>query len=222
MLLTIFSIFALNVLTPGANFVLILRNSLAHGRQTGIWLALGLASVDIIFAVAAMLGLSALMSAHAGIGQVIACLGGFWLSYLGLKMLKERKGVELSDTADQCKGNLPRYTAYKLGLSGGLINPQAIVFFSSVFLGSMDNAPTIKEIVMLLVGIAAISAFIRCGVATVVALPTIRSVYLANRRKMETLSGGALVLLGLKLSVKSVLPVALKLAAVASGALHFA
>ena len=217
---TILGVFALNVLTPGASFILTLQNAMAYGRKSGIWLGIGLSCVDLLYATAALMGLSALITSHAGVGQVIACLGGFWLSYLGLKLFKERKAFDVSSAEELIKKKHSLKTSFKMGFSAGIINPQAIIFFSSVFLGAMAFKPNIGDILFLIIGIFLVSLFLRCGLAVAATFPLIRQAYMANKQKMELLSGTALFLYGMKISVKALFPYALKVVVLAAAALH--
>ncbi|WP_246162646.1 MULTISPECIES: LysE family translocator [Brasilonema] len=54
--LTIFTAGCLVIMSPRPNFVLTLRNSLAHSRQAGIYTALGVTAGDLIHVICWLIG----------------------------------------------------------------------------------------------------------------------------------------------------------------------
>jgi threonine/homoserine/homoserine lactone efflux protein len=220
LVLSVIGIFSLNVLSPGASFVLTLRNSLAHGPRTGRTVAFGLAMADTLFAILALLGVAALLRAHAGLVAIIGIGGGVWIGALGLKMLDASKKGAV-DVHERTRGELPVAAAFKVGITAGLANTQAIIFFSSVFLGGFSVGPTIQQAVVLAASVSLTSVFLRCGLATLVSHPVIRDGYLARKRHLEKVSATALFAFGMKLAIKAMLPLATKAMLLAGVAFHF-
>ena len=216
MLLTIISIasiFALNVITPGASFVLTLQHSLSHGRRTGLAVALGLSAADIMFAMLALWGVGALLQAHAGILAAIGCIGGAWLAMLGMQMFMRTRTLEENVVAVSGGSELPWRKAAHTGLSAGLVNPQAIVFFAGVFLAGVSSQLSSMQTLAILAAVAVTSVAVRCGIAWMVSIPDVRRVYLARKKYVESLSAAALFAFGVKLATKAMVPWALKLVA---------
>lgn len=194
-------IFALNVLTPGASFVLTVSNAMSHGRRSGLLIALGLATADTMFAAAATAGLAALVSQNILIVKGISLFGGMWFVYGGLRLILRNKAKQLPQEANEIKGALSAKLAYRLGFTAGLFNAQAIVFFSSLFLAALTAKPSFQEAIALVGGVAVVSAFTRCNIVMVFTIRKVVAFYSSQRRRVETLSGGALAAFGLKLAV---------------------
>ncbi len=211
LVLPIVVLFALNVLTPGASFVLTLRNALAHGARYGRAVALGLSIADITFAVLALFGVAALLRAHAGAVAVIGSLGGVWLGVLGLRMFEAGRGRTNSSGVEGHDHAATWLWAFRTGLVAGLVNPMAIVFFSSVFLANLHLQPTIDQACVLGVSIAIVSVALRASIATIASHRAVREGYLARRRQFELVSAAALFSFGMKLAVHAMYPFAVRL-----------
>lgn len=73
------------VISPGADFVLVLKNSVNQGRQAGIWTALGVSLAICVHISYSMLGISYLISQNEQIFDIIRYAGAAYLVYLGIK-----------------------------------------------------------------------------------------------------------------------------------------
>jgi threonine/homoserine/homoserine lactone efflux protein len=199
-------LFALNVLTPGASFVLTVSNALAHGPRAGYGVALGLAFADTLLAVLAVAGLAAVLKTNGGALLVLGYLGGVWMASTGLKMFQRSRRTDFELVAGADIPELALWSGLRLGASAGLSNPQAIVFFASVFVAGMVGEPNVAQAVGIVLTVAASSIVVRCGFVRLVTLPPVRETYLSRRRTIETISGVALFSFGMKLAVKALLP----------------
>jgi threonine efflux protein len=194
------SLFAVNVLTPGASFVLTISNAMAHGRRFGCGLALGLASADTLFALATVLGLATLMPSNSLLLKVITLCGGLWFVHGGLRLILRGTVHRLPREADQSPGSLPVSFAYRLGLTAGLFNPQALIFFSTIFVTVVSVGADSVPLTGVVVGVAAISAVLRCGIVYVFTQRLVQAVFTKHRRKVEACSGTAMTVFGAKLA----------------------
>ena len=212
--ISIACLFALNVLTPGASFVLTVRNALAHGRHAGYGVALGLAFADILLAILAVAGLAAVLKTNGSALLVLGYVGGVWIAATGLKMFQRARRTDFEIVA--CDGifELALWSGVRLGASAGFSNPQAIIFFASVFVAGMVGEPSVAQAVGIVLTVAASSIVVRCGIVRLVTLPVVRDGYLARRREIETISGVALFSFGMKLAVKALLPWTVKVLAI--------
>ena len=210
----VIGVFALNVLTPGASFILTLQTALTYGRAAGVRLALGLSTCDFLFACAASFGMAALLKNHSSIGSIITFAGGLWVMYLGLKVyLRTRVNKEAAVLA--AVHSLPTIKAYKTGLSTGIMNAQAIIFFATIFVGGMIADETLPEAIILAVAVGITSVILRVTVAIVVTIPTVKAAYYRRKKPIEQVSGVALMAFGLKMSGKAAIPFVLKLIVIA-------
>lgn len=90
------------ILAPGPDNLLVMRNTLRGGRRTGLSTAAGTVTGLLIWAVAAALGLSALLQASRTGYDVLRFVGAGYLIWLGvtsLGFLRRRPGLGLRSTA---------------------------------------------------------------------------------------------------------------------------
>lgn len=198
--LPIVAIFTLNVLTPGASFVLTMQTTLAHGRAAGNHVACGLALSDFIYACAAILGMATLMQQHAAMGQAITLFGGGWIVYIGGKIFFSKNApAHPRETAWAPSDSLFRLRPFRLGLLAGTLNPQAALFFTTVFIGPVLAKPSVEELVLLVTTIGGVSLIVRACMVRLLTIRTFRHAYLARHRLITRTSGGILIAFGLKI-----------------------
>jgi threonine/homoserine/homoserine lactone efflux protein len=123
------------ILAPGPDSLLVLRNTLRHGRRAGWVTATGTMSGLLAWAVAAAFGLSALLQvSHLGY-DAVRLAGACYLLWLGVSSLWPARGPQ-ADPAAECAG--PARPApgaagwrrvYLNGLLSNLLNPKIGVFF---------------------------------------------------------------------------------------------
>lgn len=122
---------ALLILVPGPDNALVVRNALRGGPRVGRGTAAGVLTGLVVWAAAAVLGLSALLRAsHLGY-DVLRYAGALYLLWLGVSSLRS-KGASLVIEDDQ-QTNRPRAAGvgYLTGVTTNLFNPKVGVFFVS-------------------------------------------------------------------------------------------
>lgn len=195
-------LFALNIMVPGVNFIWITKMSMDHGRLSGWFASLGCTLGDMIYATLSLLGISALIAGRPLMLSLIATVGGLWLFYSGARMMWLSKAIELEHEAEQANLPCPWTKAIRLGLLVNLTNAQGIIFFSAVLGTGFSGTPGAGHVGLLLGGILAASLLIRGGIAWFFALEKIRIAYAGSKKAMGMISGGALLIFGLKTSVQ--------------------
>jgi RhtB (resistance to homoserine/threonine) family protein len=119
-------------LTPGADTLLVIKNSLRGGRHAGWATTLGISAGLLVHAAVSALGLSTLLAASPGAMAMIQVLGAAYLVVLGVQAL--RGGSPASDAVTQAKTHSPAETypwsaGFYEGLLTNLLNPKIIVFY---------------------------------------------------------------------------------------------
>ena len=113
--------------SPGPNFVYVLSRSVGYGRHEGLMSVLGIGTGALVHTTAAVLGISALLSASAVAFDVVKYAGVAYLIFLGVKtLLKRDTATELETRATS--GNSK---AYRQGLVTMLLNPKAALYYFS-------------------------------------------------------------------------------------------
>ena len=129
------SALALNV-TPGPSIAYVMSRSFGQGRTAGLVSALGLGTGSLLHAIAATLGLSAVV-AHSPLAYaVVKYLGAAYLVYLGVGLLRQRT-VRLGDAMP------PRLSLSRVYWQGALteiLNPKVALFFLAFLSQFVDPA----------------------------------------------------------------------------------
>jgi threonine/homoserine/homoserine lactone efflux protein len=129
------------ILAPGPDSMLVMRNTMRGGRRAGWVTACGTLSGLTIWALAAALGLSALLRvSHVGYDILQLC-GAAYLIWLGVTSLARFRRKSTAEPAAQAGGSAPAVPgltgpgiarprrAYLNGLLSNLLNPKISVFF---------------------------------------------------------------------------------------------
>lgn len=119
------------VISPGADFVLVLKNSLNQGRKAGIFSALGISMAICIHIAYSMLGISYLISQYQWLYDIIRYAGSAYLIYLGLKGLISSNAQIGSLEASKDTIKASKYFAQ--GFLCNALNPKTMLFFLSIF-----------------------------------------------------------------------------------------
>jgi threonine/homoserine/homoserine lactone efflux protein len=122
------------ILAPGPDSLLVLRNTLRHGRRAGWVTASGTMSGLLAWAVAAAFGLSALLQVSDLGYNAVRLAGACYLLWLGVSSLWPFRGRPATPaTAAGPAGPAPVKAgwrrAYLNGLLSNLLNPKIGVFF---------------------------------------------------------------------------------------------
>jgi threonine/homoserine/homoserine lactone efflux protein len=186
---------AIVIVTPGQDTALTIRNTLLGGRRGGVSTAAGVVSGQLVWAVAASAGLSAVLLASAPLFTAIRVAGAVYLVLLGIQSL-----VAAVRRRHRVEGRAPRRQAtYRQGVLSNLGNPKMAVFFTSLLpqFGASFAGMLALGLVFAVLTLAWLSAY---------ALAVARaSGFLQRsrvRRVLDALTGLALVALGLRVATE--------------------
>jgi threonine/homoserine/homoserine lactone efflux protein len=119
----------LNV-TPGADTLYIVGRSTTEGARAGAVAALGIGAGCIVHALAAALGLSALLAASATAFTVAKLAGAAYLVWLGATLLLARPAPAARTGSDGgAAPPTPLSTVFWQGLLTNVLNPKVALFF---------------------------------------------------------------------------------------------
>lgn len=113
------------ILAPGPAQALVLARSLGAGRNAGIMTALGLNVGTIFHAVAAGLGLSAVLATSALAFSAVKYAGAAYLIYLGARSVLTKENTAPSSEAGEAQSG----NAFGTAVVTGILNPKVAIFF---------------------------------------------------------------------------------------------
>lgn len=140
----------LALVSPGPDFLLLLRNALRHGRRNGIGISLGIACANGVYIVMALAGFSALQHSPALL-LAMKLLAGGYLAYIGWAFIRASRSPQppawqrADHGMEEHRGFLKGFAA---GFLSGGLNPKNGLFYLGLFT-LMVGAATGMEIKML-------------------------------------------------------------------------
>lgn len=123
-------------LTPGNDMLYVASRSISQGIKAGITSAAGIFIGCFVHILAAVLGLSIIISRSVYLFQLIKFAGAAYLIYLGVKVLLSKPCV---DTTDEKPSKANYCKLFKQGIVTNVLNPKVAVFFLS-FLPQFINS----------------------------------------------------------------------------------
>jgi RhtB (resistance to homoserine/threonine) family protein len=191
----------LAVMSPGADFAMVTRNSIVLSRRAGLLTAVGISLGVLVHVAYSMLGIGIVIAQSILLFNVIKILGAGYLIYLGATMLRAKKASATQEA--EAPPPISALAALRVGFLTNALNPKTTLFFVSLFPQVISSHTSILE--QLGYG-AFISlthlvwfAFVACVFSSSVA----RAAITAVRHLIERGIGGILVTLGVGLALSS-------------------
>jgi RhtB (resistance to homoserine/threonine) family protein len=125
----------LAVVAPGPDFAVTIRQSVRFGRMIGICTALGIGAGISIHVLYTLLGVGALMHTTPWLLTVAKVVGGAYILYLGVSLLrsKPKTVAEGNNDANEPFVEQTMLKAFTTGFLTNASNPKATLFFLAIF-----------------------------------------------------------------------------------------
>jgi len=133
-------IVALSIISPGPDFAIVVRNSLAYGRIAGCYAALGISMANLCHVMINLLGIGIIFTQSEMTFRIMKILGAFYLVYLGYQGLRAKKNIEGAIHQAAAKPTLKEQHGFYSGFFTSILNPKAFLFLLSFF--SVMLSPT--------------------------------------------------------------------------------
>jgi threonine/homoserine/homoserine lactone efflux protein len=193
-LLAFVPVAAVLTLTPGIATALVVRSAVRGGRREALLVTVGNSLGILAWAVFAAVGVAAVVAASAELFTTIKLAGAIVLIILGVQGLLARK----TDAPPPPPG-----TALRVGLVTSLANPKLAVFFVALFPQFIpDGAPVLPNALAMAATIVVFDLVWYSAIAYFVARTRRAFVEGAWLRRVERLTGGVLVGLGMRLALE--------------------
>jgi RhtB (resistance to homoserine/threonine) family protein len=134
LLLAIAHMFA--VASPGADFAVVIKNSLRSGKTVGVATALGIGLGILVHMIYTLFGVAVILAQSEWLFSLVKYLGAGYLLWLAFKSFQSRKKTDvekeaLLKQASQTNDNL--ISAIKQGFVVNVLNPKVTLFFVALF-----------------------------------------------------------------------------------------
>ena len=124
---------AVVICTPGPDTALTIRNSIIGGRRGGVLTAAGIATGQMVWTLAASLGIAGLLQASQPAFTALKIIGAAYLILLGAQSIfAAMRGRASHGEGSIQPAELRPWNAMRQGLISNLANPKMAIFFLSL------------------------------------------------------------------------------------------
>ncbi|MBY0149208.1 homoserine/threonine efflux transporter [Neobacillus niacini] len=162
-LLTYISIAAMMVVIPGADTMLLVKNTLSYGPKAGRYTVLGMATGLSFWTLIAILGLSVVIAKSVILFSTIKYLGAAYLIYLGIKSFFAKSAFSLEEIQAQANTS-PKSSSrhnkesFMQALLSNVLNPKTVLVYITVMPQFIDLNGNVNQQLILLASILTLLA----------------------------------------------------------------
>jgi RhtB (resistance to homoserine/threonine) family protein len=149
--------FGINAVIPGADFAMVLRQAVVHGRREALLTSAGIATSILVHGTYTLLGVGVIVGQSLLLFNILKWVGAAYLVWLAISALRSPppQPPVVGDAAPVRKGDM---AAFALGFLTNLLNPKAVLFFLALFT-SLVSVQTAGEVKVIYVGSMSIMLF---------------------------------------------------------------
>ncbi|WP_414830817.1 LysE family translocator [Alteromonas sp. H39] len=138
--ITIALVHLVAVASPGPDFAIVVRHSVAYGRRTAIVTSIGIGMAILLHVAYSLVGLSVVIATTPWLYNVISYLAAAYLVYLAIGALRSgpAKNPVTSTVAQVNADKMSDKKALWTGFLTNGLNPKATLFFLSLFTAIID------------------------------------------------------------------------------------
>lgn len=127
----------LALLSPGPDFVLIVKSAIKNDSKDAMGVALGITMANAVYISLCLIGIGSILAASALLMIILKIIGGLFLIYLAVQALQARKNsYSQLDINESISANVTNTTFLKefvAGFISGIFNPKNLLFYLSLF-----------------------------------------------------------------------------------------
>jgi len=118
-------------ISPGADFAIVVRNSILHSREKGLYTSVGITLAIWVHVSYSIAGLAIIISQSIILFSIIKYIGAAYLIYIGWKTFVSVSKEE--EIVTNNRKTISNFTAFKIGFITNVLNPKTTIFFLSIF-----------------------------------------------------------------------------------------
>lgn len=178
------------LIIPGPTILTVISYSIAHGRRANIPLVTAVALGDSTALVLSLAGLGAVLATSAWLFLVIKWIGGLYLIYLGIKLIRTGSTPQVTQTAKPLDSRLKLFGNTWLVTA---LNPKGIIFFVAFLPQFIDPVSSVGPQLWILSISFVVLATINATVYAVFAANARRLLASPKAQRRFNIGGGSLL-----------------------------
>ena len=185
----------LALMSPGPDFAMVVRQTLAHGRHAGVWTALGIGAGISVHVGWGLFGLGWIIERVPLLLEALRLAGAGFLIWMGVQALRAQpQPPGAAQTAAAQAGTLRHFG---IGLATNLLNPKVMLFFVALFSAIVTAQTSWALRAAIGSWIVATTVGWFCLVSGTLGLPAIRTRLQASAHWIDRGMGAVLLLIGI-------------------------
>jgi threonine/homoserine/homoserine lactone efflux protein len=142
MFLTVALAHFLALLSPGPDFVLVVKSAIKNDRNKAVGVAAGISVANALYIALCLVGVGAILASSVTLMIALKIIGGLFLMFLAVQALRAKREdyVSLSietDPGESTKASFLR--EFITGFMSGVLNPKNLLFYLSLFTVVLTN-----------------------------------------------------------------------------------
>ena len=125
----------LALLSPGPDFVLIVKSAIKNKHKNAVGVAFGIASANAVYIMLCLVGIGSFLATSAPLLIALKLLGGLFLLYLAVQAIHAKRedyqGLAMEERGAAC--NTSFLKEFVTGFISGISNPKNLLFYLSLF-----------------------------------------------------------------------------------------
>ncbi|MEN9946935.1 MAG: hypothetical protein RLZZ293_1321 [Pseudomonadota bacterium] len=182
------------LISPGPDFVMVLRNSLNFGRKAGILAALGIASGCLVSFSVVIIGLEFLFK-YPLVQKILSIICGSYLIYIGFITLRSKQQHHHIDAEGNSR-QLSNWNYYCNGLLTNLFNPKLYSLVTAILTYVEQQKPSLATNASIVIG-QGVMAMIWFGLVSIIfSHSKIQDAYLRREQLLNYIVGFIFIIIG--------------------------
>jgi len=136
MILTVVFAHFLALLSPGPDFILVVKSGVRNSKRNALGIAVGIAAANAAYIALCIVGIGEILSRSLVVMKVLKVCGGLFLTYVAIMALKSRKkdyAFLLDKETTARDGGSSFIREFFTGFVSGITNPKNLIFYLSLF-----------------------------------------------------------------------------------------
>ena len=191
----------LAVISPGPDFVMVSRNSLALSRRAGMLTATGIGIGVLVHVAYTIIGVGLLLQSSPALFFCFKMAGAAYLVWMGGTMLLSKGHAPIQTPADCVSTNI---AALRMGILTNALNPKTSVFILSLFMQVVSPDSDLPKLLFYGAFIAMTHIALFLLVAYFLSAERVRDKVFKARKWIDRCFGSLLVCFGITLATMAI------------------